>query len=274
VPRQNACFSATLKGMLTFGKIVVAVDFSELSLAAVRHACLLAGDAPVRLLHVVDAKKTARRELPAAESDATAVLGELARDLSSNGSRVTTEITKGRPADEIVAASREASLVVTGAHARGLGELRLGSVAEEVAARSSAPVLVVREGAEGGRIARVLLALDAKEPSLEAIEAASDLSFRAGVALEVVHAATGEVGTAERDASLVVERALGRAPGHVHALVGSPVDVIVKAARRDDVIVCGTRGAGMRGSFHHGSKARAIVRGAPCPVLVVRRISS
>ncbi len=283
--------------MLRFDGILVALDFAEPSLAAVRHGCALAGESSVRLLHVLDEGTLPhsiflgreQREALARdrEEEARLEIVELARELESNGSRVSTEVRRGRPADEIVAASHAASLVVVGSHGRGLNELLLGSVAEEVATRSAAPVLIAREGAEGASLPRrVLLALDLAEPSLEAVSAAQDLATRAGALLEVLCAVPwprssrrpGDderaviVANAEREAKAILAKALG-APA-VHVAIGAPADEVVCAARPDDTIVCGTHGRGRLGRLVFGSVMRSIARRAPCPVLAVPRLRS
>jgi universal stress protein A len=55
-------------------------------------------------------------------------------------------------------------------------------------------------------------------------------------------------------------------------MFGDPADEIIAAAARmdADMIVMGSRGMGRLGSAILGSVASAVLRSAPCPVLVVR----
>lgn len=82
-----------------------------------------------------------------AERSAKEALGKRARELSSSGWKVTTEVAEGPPAGVIVrlAAEHEADLIAMGTHGRsGLRELVLGSVAKHVVLRAPCPVLTVR----------------------------------------------------------------------------------------------------------------------------------
>jgi len=182
-----------------FETILVGVDFTAESLAAIRRSVELAGRGTVRLLHVVDTELLSHRgflghdfvdryfEGLAAEAEST--IAEVARDLDPGDARVETSVRRGRPADEIVSVASDCDLVVVGAHVRdAVGWLSPGSVAEEVARRSPAPTLIVRESAEGStRIERVLVAIDVAEPCFEAIEAGSTLADTFGAKLEAIH---------------------------------------------------------------------------------------
>jgi nucleotide-binding universal stress UspA family protein len=73
-------------------------------------------------------------------------LTELEGRLAKNGGRVMIEWVAGRPAEEIIAMTRDGrfSLVVMGQHGKGfIKEAIFGSVANEVARQAEAPVLLV-----------------------------------------------------------------------------------------------------------------------------------
>lgn len=285
--------------------ILVAVDFSPLSVAAAERACALAGEkGVVRLLHVVSTELLPHhgflgRDLVEKFYDGLAAeaeigLATMAERLRGSGPRIEREIVRGSPGDEIVgAAARGHDLVVVGAHARDMAQrLVLGSVAEKVSRTSPVPTLIVRESAEGRRrVRRVLLALDVTEPFDEAIEAADSLAERTGAKLEAVHvvplptrlpglrlralaAARKDLEArvrshAPREIKKAVSRAIGRSAA-VHVAVGSPAREIASYARPDDVIVCGTHARGALGRIAFGSVAVKLARTAPCPVLVVQ----
>lgn len=85
---------------------------------------------------------------PAARrTDAEEYLAPVAVELRSKGVRVTTEVRSGAPAEQIVAAAREAGadLIAMSTHGRGgLGRLIFGSVAEAVLREAEIPVLLMR----------------------------------------------------------------------------------------------------------------------------------
>jgi nucleotide-binding universal stress UspA family protein/multisubunit Na+/H+ antiporter MnhG subunit len=83
---------------------------------------------------------------PAAPSGDQRTVESVANQLMDAGRDVATEILRGRPGSEIVAAAqrRSADLIVIGSRGRtGLGRTLLGSVAGEVLASASCSVLVV-----------------------------------------------------------------------------------------------------------------------------------
>lgn len=288
---------------MDFRTIVVGVDFSPASLAAVRHACTLAGDeGVVRLVHVVDSSRMPQHAFlgrdvvegfyAQLETEARRTIEELARDLRANGSRVEAEVRQGPPVDEMLEASAKADLAIVGAHARdAIGRLVLGSVAEAVARRNPVPTLVVRERESSPKVTRVLVAVDVVDPLTEAIGAASDLASRLGVQLEAIHVvpevsgmsvarsrASGKLMSdlesrirkeAPRAVRSIISKAIGKGAA-IHVAFGSAAREIVRYARPSDLLVCGTHGRGAIGRFFFGSVATKVMRRSPCPVLLVR----
>ncbi len=146
-------------------RIIAAVDGSAASLKAVAVAADLASKygAELILLTVtrgLSAAQTAELEtiirqeqidMPVGElatADAENILADARRYAQANGAgRVTICSSSGDPAEQIIAQAngRRADLIVVGS--RGYGRmvgLLLGSVAQEVVAHASCPVLVVR----------------------------------------------------------------------------------------------------------------------------------
>jgi nucleotide-binding universal stress UspA family protein len=286
-------------------KILVPVDFSEASIAAARRVRSLVGtEARIQLLHVVNTSLIPRSAaLPSdlveelsseVARESEKLLAELAKGLGVPN--VEVSVDRGRPADRICSASESASLVVMGARGRGtLGRALLGSVAEEVARRSSAPVLVVRGAASEGRsIARVVVAVDADDPVDEPIQAAASVATTLHVPLEAIHVLTPPdalashvpfvtermrqlLETSQRrireEAPRVVDEIVTRAIGWraaVHTVEGDVEAEILRFARPEDLLVCGTHGRKTLGRLAFGSVATKLLRCAPCPVLVVR----
>ena len=141
-----------------------------------------------------------------------------------------------------------------------------------------------------GRIRRILLATDLGSASDLATDWAFDLARSHGAALLVISVIdeddlvpAGAVGRSPRwdqirddrnaAASRLVE--LGHAAGiDVSFLVwtGDVADSIVSAAQSEaaDIVIVGSHGRGRLGRLLLGSVSEAVIRRAPCPVLVVR----
>jgi len=137
-------------------RILVPVDFSEASEAAVDHAkeIALTYGAEINLLHVVeepfypsnyglDAMSFPTQEVV---DRVEKQLGEMVRE-KIGYEHAMVEATVGHPVDGILdyVDTREIDLVVLATHGRtGLDRMLLGSVAERVLRRSPAPVFVVK----------------------------------------------------------------------------------------------------------------------------------
>lgn len=139
-------------------RIVAAVDFEPLSIAALRRAIAVAA-AQHAELHVVCVREPGSL-VPALHTDLppdalTRLRDVTTRELEAStatlasGSipKVVTHVLAGSPAAEIVwlAAHLDADLIVVGTHGRkGVSRMVLGSVAEKVARTAGCPVLVER----------------------------------------------------------------------------------------------------------------------------------
>jgi nucleotide-binding universal stress UspA family protein len=144
------------------GRILVPVDFSACSLAAMEHALALAErfGSTIELLHVWSlpsglgpdeavplAGRSGETVSEYAESQASEFLQSMLFDLEERGARVRGTLERGEPVQAILQAAREGGhdLIVMGTHGRtGLAHLLRGSVAEQVVRRAPCPVLTIR----------------------------------------------------------------------------------------------------------------------------------
>ena len=293
--------------MVTLTQILCATDFSEVSIKAEAHAIALAkhykarlsllhvdppmpilspyGEIPVDIRLFEDQRQQAERDLGAARDRARAA-----------GVAVDTAVLGGYPAREILAVADEhaVDLIVIGSHGRGgVEHLLLGSVAEKVLRKAPCPVLVVPATAPmepGALFSRILCPIDGSAGSDDAVAQAVALARETDgrlTLLQVVEPMTAADEFATLDADEY------RRAGEAHAArllreavpdavreqckveelvrVGKPSERILEAAGATsaDVIVMGVRGRGAVDLLAFGSTTNAVVRRAPCPVLVV-----
>jgi universal stress protein A len=148
--------------IIASGLILVPVDFSDSSLAAVEHALALAErfGSTIELLHVWSLPSALGPDEPVplpdhagetmseyAEGQAGEALESMLVDLQERGARVRAKLERGEPVKTILDTAREGGhdLIVMGTHGRtGLAHLVRGSVAEQVVRRAPCPVLTIR----------------------------------------------------------------------------------------------------------------------------------
>lgn len=137
--------------MNTLESILVPIDGSPASLAALDHAVTLAQDygASVDVLHVVPIRDPLTAEVRA-ESE-RAIEAAVERAKQALGDRLRRSRKVGDPLVEIVQHARDrVDLIVLGTHGR-IGRLHelLGSIAEGVIRNAPCPVLTVRDQTGG-----------------------------------------------------------------------------------------------------------------------------
>ncbi|HTJ26827.1 MAG TPA: universal stress protein [Candidatus Limnocylindria bacterium] len=125
-----------------FRRILVAVDGSAPSTAAIRYAVRLARATGARLIfcHAVE-----RNDLQA-RRDGHDLMDAACDEARAAGLDADLDLTVGSPVEAILAAAdaRGAQLIVMGTHGRtGAERLKLGSVAERVVRSARSPVLTV-----------------------------------------------------------------------------------------------------------------------------------
>jgi|APMed6443717190_1056831.scaffolds.fasta_scaffold01053_6 nucleotide-binding universal stress UspA family protein len=296
--------------MPQFKKIIVATDFSEPSIEALREADRLAQgmDSEVFVFHAVPNLVRANPlfphkniedvfQLPAMMDRAADAVDELiAKHMRSDHTNVHVLVDTGWPDTALMRKAEEigADLIVVGSRGfTGLKHVLLGSVAERVIRYSHCAVMVARASPSGGRI---LAATDFSDPALPAIDAAVQIAKRRGAELTVMHSlgvrssslswAASPFGggpivpdeQAIRDARIaatqLIETSLGEfgAVGSAFVGDGMPEDDILRKATvlPADMIVLGSQGRTAINRVALGSVAETVARTATCSVLVIR----
>jgi nucleotide-binding universal stress UspA family protein len=287
-------------------RLLAMTDFSDQADNAVARAARIATEcqAALHLLHVVSEPSLAalrdfsgvaatdleRSLLAATESTLDRSAEAIAHD---TGVTVTSSVRIGRVLEEIVAAAQQADLIVMGA--RGTNPIRdavLGTTAERLLSRSSAPTLVVRRPAIG-RYDRVVAAFDGSPGSPKLIAAAATLCPAAEVhvvnafdlpfegRLRVVGVAEAEIQRYRRQQGERAMASIQRAIAHLPAAAsprfvpvvahGNAIEVLLEHERatRADLIVIGKHCPQGLADFLLGSVTRHVLADASCDVLVV-----
>ena len=161
IPLAAAAAAAAVP--VVFRRIVAAVDFSDVSMAALRQAACLAAEADARLtaMHVIEVPEHlalwidrvdgighVRAWADAAARHLRDAVGPDTREYAHVDQRVET----GKAYREIlhVADEKGADLIVIGAHGHGVIEqMFIGSTAQHIVRRARCPVLIVRQPVEG-----------------------------------------------------------------------------------------------------------------------------
>ena len=287
-------------------RILVGIDFSEASFEAARWTSRHLGrNAELILAHVIAIpepppilrSRFPRRDLviDTVREGADKRLRDLSASLSCD--RIWLEIREGDVTTGLADIAREfeASLLVVGAHGERPGiAAALGSSAERLVRVAEIPVLLVT-GSSSQRPSRVLVPVDESPVATEALRWASRMSERLDAQITVLHvepatvmshvfAASGNVpgvptaeppGTTSASSDRWLDLALraGVPADRVTSEVafGEAGQQIIAAAGRVEagLIVVGRRGAGGVRRAVLGSVVDAVLRRAPCPVLVV-----
>ncbi len=286
-------------------RVVVGMDFSAAAVAAVawtrRH---FAPDAACTIAHALDVPKAPRflrgafptrdEIVNTARADALERLEALRGEHAWGSVQLVAE--DGRPEDVIarVARDHEADIVVVGEHARPRSIWSsLSSTAEALVRSAPVPVLLAR-AVPPHPPRHLLIAVDDSEHGMAALAWGRALMERLDARATVLHVfrpvylnvAEAVSGLAAARRLRDEQRAQARAwieervqeaglPAdrvEVRLEEGDPAATVVAAQRGADVdlVLMGSSGAGGAGRMLLGSVANGVLRGASCPVLVVR----
>lgn len=209
------------------------------------------------------------------------------------------QVAVGEPAPEIagVAKASGIDLIVMATHGRsGISHLVMGSITESVLRTAPAPVLALRTGQESrtlSEVKRILVATDLSRASEGAWRYVLMLADMLSAEVCLLHVVNSYEVVGIADISAVppaswlkghlarVEMELASKQREVELLgldarrkvtVGTPAAAIVAEVQAEaaDLIVMGTHGRTGLARIFLGSVAEAVIRKAPCPVLVVQ----
>jgi nucleotide-binding universal stress UspA family protein len=282
-----------------FTTIVIGIDGSPGGDSALRWGLAAAArqQAPVRLVH---AFAPSMSDLRIGGGNDIGVAGEAlsaARDLLENtlaqtksghpSLSITSRLVDDAAASALIEESREAAMVVVGAHgARGFSNLVAGSTTMNVASHAHCAVVAVpTDWTHATDATGIVVGVDASEVTAGAITFAFREAAATGQGITAVHAWVDPVTLSAvtqdtADYRRAQEQALAEllAPWkakHPDVAValwverGHPVHALAAAAERAQLLVVGCRGRGPVRSMMLGSVSHGVLHLAMCPVAVV-----
>jgi nucleotide-binding universal stress UspA family protein len=278
-------------------KILAGIDFGRDTEKVLAYASYFARNfnASLGLLHVLDYLVTPPAYLiPYIEEERRIVGQKLAfwkEELAPTGLRIEAEVIAGRLRESFAMTmkNKNTDMLVLGFMSHVLRR----SSSEKLIKGLQIPMLVVRgdkaDSAEGRslNVRKILCPTDFSEPSGKALNAARELAVRLSSQLEIVHVFPNYIfeqmeALKDRDGLLkeLYDESKERLEKFLHASgltvpgtmeEGEPDRKIVSFAKEKDfdLIVMGARGMGRIEGMLIGSVTDAVLKSAPCPVLVI-----
>ena len=285
--------------MLLLRHILVATDFSPISITALRHALGIAKrcHSAVTLLHVIDgsffgitAPDAIAVDTECALRDGEELIAQLEREGMVQGLKLDFTAKVGPAGETVLDAigEKQADLLVLGTHGRsGLRKLVLGSVAEKAFREAPCPVLTVgpkaaRSTLSGAESRHFLVPTDLSGASRIALQYSVSLAEATGGDLTLLHVldphTKRNVDTAKilAEVESQVDQFLNRHPGAAGRVrcrleFGAPAQSIVEVAEQShsDLIVMGLRAWSPEGQPLWRTAYDVVIQ-APCPVVSMK----
>lgn len=291
--------------MKTFEKIVVGIDFSEASMAALREAMRLArGGGSVVAVEVVERElleEQIRFHRVAAEQAMDRIHSNLIRHLAVNGAHdgVEARVLVGSPFHGLneVAKTVGADLLVLGSRGWDHHPGTVGTVASRCVRKGELPVLLVRRQHHGA-FHRIVACTDYSPTATMALQRAGWLAMQEGAMLDLVHVdypvwlqpvhlqydlqTEPESGYREQYRGLMRERLANHlatvcpdAPPEWRSHVLEDVrasDAIARFLKETqaDLVVLGTAGRSGLNTLLLGTTAERLIQRSECSVLAIK----
>jgi nucleotide-binding universal stress UspA family protein len=190
----------------------------------------------------------------------------------AEGEAASGELVWGEPLPELLRLAREHDLVVMGAHGQSpFDEVFLGGTAGRLVRRTTTPVITVRQTSTTTSVRRILVATDFSAAAAGALEFAAKLATAGGIKLVLAHVMEGRGLHDTSDATVRLDALAAGRTDRIVVRQGNPVDVLPQIAQdvAADAIAVGLRRHGTVAGLIMGSRADALVRSSPVPILCV-----
>ncbi len=287
---------------ILYRKILIPLDGSPLAECILAHLPCLARPEQTELVlvSVVETERYRLSLMAPLRAHTETYINQQCEKLQRLGYRVHAQIVDGDAAQAILntATAVEADLIAMTTHGHaGFVRWALGSVAERVIQEADLPIFLVREAMNPvpHKIRHILVPLDGSPLAKQVLPAAQALAQATGAKILLLHViqeldagnrqilfASEEEATAtfaawRADAELELTQitgalqAAGIATEH-QIIFGTPVPIILQTIvdQTIDLIVMTTHGYTGFKRWFYGSVANKVLRGANCPLLLVR----
>ena len=282
--------------MAQISRVLAAVDFSKPARSAFDYALALSKQHRAELV-VVQAVPQ-RQPFSSEASERLALAAELQHRSEQEHVRFAHRVQHGDPAEVILLHARtlQPDVIVLGTHQRrGLDRIRVGSVAQRVAAEATAPVLLIparHQTREIKPFSHVAVAVDFGSSTPYAIEQALALASGPSDRITLLHVVPGSpsgvppqlyrYGAAEYQSHLIADaqrqlqlavpmKRRTSAAIHARILVGDPATAITRVVDSigADLLVVGVPKRGRMSRAIFGTTAGRLLRLAGAPILAV-----
>jgi len=285
--------------MLLLRHILVATDFSPISITALRHALGIARRyrSTVALLHVIDgsffgitAPDAIAADIECALRDGQELIAQMESEGVAQGLKLDFTAKVGPAGETVLDAidEKQADLLVLGTHGRsGLKKMVLGSVAEKAFREAPCQVLTVgpkaaRSTSSGAEARHFLVPTDLSGASRIALQYGVALAEATGGDITLLHVLNAHTGRNIDSSNVVAEvtshldQFMNKHPGAAERVryqveFGAPARLIVEVAEQShaDLIVMGLR-AWSTEAQPLWRTAYDVVIQAACPVLSMK----
>lgn len=285
-------------------RILIAVDWSDETFAAVQAVGRMYCPDEVALIHAVDVTpfespvfaphiaKAAYADVRDAMVQSGEQLLEQTAALAPAGVKSTRRLCElGSPADVILDAARTAAadLLVLGTRSRGkIAELLLGSVSHRVLLHAPCSTLLVKKPLKS--LSRALVAIEGPDDAAQVRDWLLGHPFRQRLDLTVLHVLPnlhfGDPATelsyaswveqTEKAAHGLLDELKASLQGNQYSVTttvtaGFPAQAIAEASQACDLVIVASHGRTGLSRFLLGSVSHAVVHRVACPILVVRK---
>lgn len=268
------------------GPVAVGFDGTARSVAALEYAAAEAvrRNAPLRVIHVTPSYDGVRPERAAVDREIASARRAVAASVTSHTEQVAVDLDidlrhpSGAPRRRLLDEAADAQLVVLGREHKHLVDRAVtGGTTAAVASRALAPTVVVPEGWAGGPRARPVVVVGLKADShLDALlHTAFEHAAGIGADVRIIEVEPYDDDAEDRafagaSAAIVAEwrRAYPDLHVRVDAVEDRPADGLLRACADADALYVLRRRSVLLPP-HLGRVARAVLRHAACPVVVV-----
>jgi nucleotide-binding universal stress UspA family protein len=185
------------------------------------------------------------------------------------GVPITAERVDGFPTPVLLAASRDAELIVIGSRASGRAvSLLVGSTGLELAAHAHCPVVVVRPSEDSLVGSQVVIGYDGSAPADAAVDFGLEYARRHGLVARIVTVLADDEDD-DHDLTAALRAHEDTRTAELIEVTGHPSELLLEWSADAQLVVVGSRGRGGFAGLLLGSVSQTMLHQSPCPVAVI-----